>query len=188
MTMYSDREIVDGINNGASKALKKFFNSFYPSLCVFTKKYVAELDIAEDIAQECFLLLWEQKKKFENIKALKGFLYSTARNKYLNYIKLKAIHGDISRKELLKEDVLYELVIEEETYRIIYQAIEKLPTQTRKIIELSMQGYKNPEISDELNVSINTVKTLKKNAYSRLRENLKEHVFILFLLNQLLNM
>lgn len=186
--MYSEQEIVIGINNGDSKALKEFFTSFYPSLCVFTKKYVSELDVAQDIAQESFLLLWEQKKKFENIKALKGFLYSTARNKYLNHIKLKAIHDDFSRNELLREDLLYELVIEEETYRIIYQAIKKLPTQTSRIIELSMKGYKNQEISEELNVSINTVKTLKKNAYQCLRENLKEHVFVLFLLNQLLNM
>jgi RNA polymerase sigma-70 factor (ECF subfamily) len=78
------------------------------------------------------------------------------------------------------------LVQEEETYRIIYQAIYGLPHQSRKIILLSLKGYKNPEIAGELQVSLNTVKTLKKNAYRELRDKLKDHVFVFFLLNQFL--
>ena len=185
--MNSDKDILLKLNRGDTKALKTFFTSFYPSICVFTKKYINETDIIEDIAQETFLVYWEGKKQFDNIKALKGFLYSTARNKCLNHLKLKSIRDNIVKNELVKEDTLYELVIEEETYRIIHQAIKKLSPQSRRIIELSMQGYKNPEIANELNVSINTIKTLKRNAYKVLRENLKDQIFILFLLNQILN-
>lgn len=183
----SEKEILNNLNKGNTKALKYFFKGFYPSLCVFARKYIHETDIAEDIAQEAFLVYWENKKQFDDLKALKGFLYTTAKNKCLNHIKLKSIRNNIVTNKLFKEELLYELIIEEETYRIIHHAIKKLPPQSRRIIELSMQGYKNPEIANELNVSINTIKTLKKNAYQALRGNLKDQVFVLFLLNQILN-
>ncbi len=186
--MHSEQELILNLNKGNTKALKYFFVEFYPSLCVFTKKYIPETDIVEDIAQEAFLVYWENRKQFDDINALKGYLYVTAKNKCLNHLKLKGLRAEITKKGYDKEDYLYELVLEEETYRIIHKAIENLPPQSRRIIELSMKGYKNPEIAEELDVSINTIKTLKGKAYKVLRENLKGHVFVLFLLNQILKM
>lgn len=153
---------------------------------MFIRKFISETDVVEDIAQEAFLVYWEDKKQFCDINALKGFLYSTARNKSLNYRKLKSLRSEILENSPDKDDSLYELILEEETYRILYEAIKKLPPQSQRIIELSMKGYKNPEIAEELEVSVNTVKTLKKNAYKFLRENLKDHAFVLFLLHQIL--
>jgi len=186
--MNSEKEIINRLNIRNAKSLKEFFVDFYPSLCVFTKKYISETDIVEDIAQESFLVYWENKTQFNDLKALKGFLYSTARNKSLNHIKLKGLRQELINSNIDKDELLYELVLEEETYRIIHKAIENLPPQSKRIIELSMKGYKNPEIAEELKVSINTIKTLKRKAYNALRVNLKDHVFILFLLNQILNM
>ncbi len=148
---------------------------------------MSETDIIEDIAQDSFLVYWESEKQFDDLNALKGFLYKTVKNKCLNYLKLKSLRGDILRNGFDKEEFLYELVLEEETYRIIHSAVSELAPQSRRIIELSMKGYKNPEIAEELDVSINTIKTLKANAYQLLREKLKGHVFILFLINQILN-
>lgn len=186
--MDSEKDIIFRLNKRNDDALKKFFVSFYPSLCLFIKKFIYQTDVVEDIAQEAFLVYWENQKQFDNINTLKGFLYNTARNKGLNYLKIKNLREDILGNGLDREELLYELVLEEETYRILHQAIEKLPPQGRNIIELSLKGYKNPEIAEELEVSINTVKTLKGNAYKSLRENLKKHVFVLFLLHQILKM
>lgn len=186
--MHSSGDIIDRLNDHNPKALKEFFTGFYPSLCVFTKKFISETDVIEDIAQEAFLVYWESHKQFDNINLLKGFLYSTARNKCLNHLRLKSLRAEKLKNGFEKDDFLYELILEEETYRIIYQFIEKLPPQTRQVIELSMKGYKNSEIADEMEISVNTVKTLKQKAYKVLRENLKDYAFAVFLLNQILNL
>ena len=52
--------------------------------------------------------------------------------------------------------------MEEETFRILSEAIEKLPTQMRAIMQLALEGKKNAEIAERLNVSPETVHTLKK--------------------------
>ena len=176
-------EVLKKLNSRDVNALKDFFVLFYPSLCVFAKKYIVENDVVEDIAQESFLVYWESKKQFDSLDILKGYLYKTVKNKCLNHLKLKGIRNDIINNTFDKKELFYEFVLEEETYYNLYQAIGKLPPQSQRIIELSMRGYKNPEIAEELNVSINTIKTLKRNAYKDLRINVKAHFILLFILN-----
>lgn len=184
--MNVEKDIIGKLNKRNPKALKDFFLEFYPSLCVFIKKYIPESDVVEDIAQEAFLVYWENQNQFEDINVLKGFLYRTAKNKCLNHLKLKGLRNNLLKNNYKTEEYIYELVLEEETYNIIHKAIEKLPPQSRRIIKLSMKGYNNPQIAEELNISFNTIKTLKRNAYKMLRENLRGQVSILFLLSFLL--
>jgi len=185
-SMNSEKGIIDKLNKRNTKTLKEFFLQFYPSVCVFTKKFISESDVVEDIAQEAFLVYWESQKQFDELSDLKGFLYKTAKYKCMNYLKLKSLREDILKNVYSDKEALYELILEEETYRIIHKAIENLPVQSQRIIQLSMKGYKNPEIAEEMGVSINTIKTLKGNAYKVLRRNLKECVYVLLLLHQIL--
>lgn len=168
------------------KAFKQFFEGFYPSVCVFARKYLKDADVAEDLSQEAFIEFWKRKENFTDIKAIKGYIYTVTKNKCLNYIKLRDIRANILKDDILTEDYFYELVLEEETYRIVHQAVNNLAPQSRKIVWLSMAGNKNQEIADQLNISVNTVKTLKKNAYKELRNRLKEHIFLLILMAKFL--
>ena len=62
------------------------------------------------------------------------------------------------------------------------QAVNELPAQTRRVIELSMQDMTVEKIAEEMCVSPNTVKTLKKVGYQTLRERLKHlRALLLFL-------
>ena len=48
---------------------------------------------------------------------------------------------------------------------------------------LSMEGLSNAEVGEKLGISVNTVKTLKKNAYAVLRQGLsKEYLLLLFVI------
>ena len=86
-------------------------------------------------------------------------------------------------ENILSEEFLEEALIKSETIRILYNATESLPEQTRKIISLSLDGFKNSEIGKELNISENTVHTLKKSGYKKLRALLKDHYYLVFYLN-----
>ena len=75
----------------------------------------------------------------------------------------------------------FEEVTYQETLRVLYNAIDKLPPQTKEIILIGLDGKDNNEIAATLNISVNTVKTLKKNAYKTLRELLVDHKAMLLL-------
>ena len=64
----------------------------------------------------------------------------------------------------------------------MYDAVDKLPSQTRSIILLNLKGFNNTEV-ERLGVSVNTIKSLKKSAYETLRTLLsKDLLMILFVL------
>lgn len=72
------------------------------------------------------------------------------------------------------EDHIHQEIIYQETLRLLHAAVSQLPKQSRKIILLGLEGKNNQEIAEEMGISINTIKTLKKNAYRFLREELKD--------------
>lgn len=70
-------------------------------------------------------------------------------------------------------------IIEEEVFGSMYDAIYKLPEQTRKIVLLTLEGVSNPKIAEQLKISVNTLKTLKKELINTSVMNL-DHTGLLF--------
>ncbi|MRT94728.1 RNA polymerase sigma-70 factor [Ancylomarina sp. 16SWW S1-10-2] len=170
---------------GDRKAFKLIFDTFHKPLIIFATKYVNDADLAEDLVQEIFVKLWEKRKTIENSITIKAFLFTSVKNRALNHFRhLKVV--DVHQKEMIQskseESFFKNHLIEEETYRLLIQAIHSLPDQTRKVCTLSMNGVKNAQIAEELNLSTSTVKYHKNKAITILRAKLKDHLFLLPLL------
>ncbi|WP_321281718.1 RNA polymerase sigma-70 factor [Marinifilum fragile] len=164
-----------------TKEFQQFFERFYPMLCLFAQKYVQDSDVAADMVQESFIKLWKGKDDFENQSAVKAFLYTVTRNNCLNYLKHNKIVLDYSL-QVMEKDLFYrDHIIEQETYMAIHDAIEVLPSQGKRVVEMSMRGIKNPEIAESLSISVNTVKSVKANAYRLLRLRLQDVVVLLIM-------
>lgn len=175
-------DIVAEINKKNVKAFKLFFEDNFANVVIFADKYLDNQEAAADVAQECFIQLWCSDSEFSSIEGMRGFIYTVARNLSLNHIKHEYIVADWANKRII-EDAAFtrDNFIEQETYRLVYEAINQLAKQSKRIILLSLRGYSNQEIAEMMSISINTVRTLKQNAYKKLRVLLKEH-FSLFLM------
>lgn len=179
--MDSDQFKLD-FKSWKADSFKPFFESFYPSLCIFANKYTRDNEASLDIVQEAFVYIWNKKDDISSINSAKAYLFKYVKNRSLNYLRDHEKRKNINFERLDSEFFFRDNLIEEETYRIIYDAIKNLPPQGQKVIELSLDGYKNQEIADELNISVNTVKTIKLRAFKSMREELKDNIFILFIL------
>lgn len=186
-SMERDLDSIQKLNNGDPKELKFFFDSFYPSVCVYAIKFIKQSDVAEDIAQDAFVQFWKIRDHFTSILKIRAFIYTTVRNACINYLKQKKTREEILAHNPIIEELSYELLVEEETYRLLDTAIQLLPMRTREIIVLALQGHNNPEIAEIMGVSVNTIKTLKKNAYVDLRHMLSNQTYLIFILSQFLS-
>lgn len=182
-TIGERMETLTGLNIKNSKIFKDFFEENFSSIVLFADRYLKNIDIATDIAQECFIRLWHSNIDFQSVEKLKGFLYTLARNLSLNQIKHAYVVRIYEQNELLESELFFrDSVIEEETYILMHKAIESLAPQSKKIILLSLQGLSNQEIADKLFISLNSVRTLKQNAYKKLKGLLKDHFYLIFFL------
>jgi RNA polymerase sigma-70 factor (family 1) len=177
-----DKTIIE-FQHGGKESYQIIFNTLYPVMCLFARKYINDYDDAEDITQEVFVELWNRRAKFESFDQIKAFLYLSIKNRCINFIKHINIKRKYAETTLSDTDTFFdEFVIEAEVIQNLNNAINNLPEQQKQVIILSMQGLKNEEIAQSMQISINTVKLYKKNAYQQLRTQIGPSPFLLLLL------
>ncbi len=168
---------IEKFKSGDRQTFKMIFDSLYSRLCLFINRYINDLPSAEDIAQECFVVVWNHRDTLTSVQHIKSFLYLTARNNALDYLRHEKIRNNYEEttiQELETTENFVHFVIEEEVEQILLKTEENLPHQCRQIFVWAMQGMDNEEIALRLNISVNTVKTQKKIAYRKLKRYISE--------------
>ncbi|WP_430816882.1 RNA polymerase sigma-70 factor [Carboxylicivirga sp. RSCT41] len=172
------------MQSGSKKAFKEIFDEFYTPLCSFAYRYLEDTAGSADVVQEVFLALWNNHANFSNEGTLRSYLFTSVRNSCLNIIRHEKVkernRGELA--EFQQTDTTDEHEIEAMVYAEVHKAIQHLSPQAREVVIHSMNGLTNNEVADELNVSVNTVKTLKKRAYKTLREKLGGMHWVLIVL------
>lgn len=162
--------------------IDKIFKLYYRSLCMYILHYVHDIDAAEDIAQDCFTAFWKNTAK-ENIviENIKAYLYTTARNHSLNYLRKESVYRSIITPSDL-EDILTDDETEERSVieARMWTAIDVLPERCREIFLLNKRdGMKYKEIAEKLQISVNTVDNHISKALRLIREGIhKTYIFI----------
>ncbi len=162
------------------------FDQFHDRLLLFAQGLLSSNEEAADLVQDAFVALWQRLDNFNDVAAVKVFLYLTVKNKCLNIHK----HEQVVRKyhtyqpAITAEKPVMLKLIEAEVIGEIQQAIARLPKGCREVISLGyFEGLRNHEIAAQLQVSVNTVKTQKARALRLMRDILKRqplHLLIFF--------
>ena len=183
-----NEEIIQSFRKGDQQAFAVLFRLHYRALCYFAAQLVKELSEAEDIVKDSFVKLWNKHADFDNAQTIKSFLYITTRNACLNSLRHEQVKNSV-HKELayLESDRCHELMLNQlirlELMQEIYNEIEKLPEKRREVFKLAfIEGMKNAEIAQHLNLSIFTVKEHKAKALAYLRLRFSDKYIMLLLL------
>ncbi|UKJ08561.1 RNA polymerase sigma factor [Solitalea lacus] len=169
--------------------IEELFHANYKNLCMVAVRYVHDIDLAKDIVQEFFVYLLN---KHEQIKLKTAFdAYAVRSVKYLciTYHRRQKRQNTVSMVDDLPETAFdpYGLIEDEnersEMYAKLNASLNNLPTERRKIFLMSnVEGLSYAEIAEKNGISINTVKTQIKKAYSTLRAELSENALVSLIL------
>ncbi len=175
-------ELIAGFKQGDRESFKIIFEQLYSRMCAYCSRYIHDQQEIEDLVQDCFITLWHKRADFDHINLIKSFLYTSVRNKSLNVIKHQTVMKTHEPQIAYEQDQFEDAeIVEEDYYGLLYNEIKQLPEGSQKIMTLALRGLKNREISEELSISKNTVKTQKKIAYAKLKERLSPSMFSWFL-------
>ena len=162
---------------------EQLFKVHFVHLCNFAYQYVKDEDSAKDITQKVFINLWESRESIDPQKALKSYLFTSVRNRCLNYIRdRKKYRSHVLDIEIADVDIGFETEDSgiSELQERIKQALDALPEKCRLVFEMSRnQDKKYKEIAEELDVSVKTVEAHMSKALKSLREQLKDYVYLL---------
>lgn len=179
-----NHEIVNQFIKGDESSFKVIFNFFYPRLYHFILDYIPNEDLAENIVQDTFLILWEKGKDLKEDTNINAWLYTVARNNCLKKLRdnkssssthLSILELEMNTEALLSLDTSDLTFCEIE--RIIENTLGRLSPQCRKIFELSrFENKRNKEIAEELEISVKAVEGQISKALKVFKSSLTDYL------------
>ncbi|MGJ8761148.1 MAG: RNA polymerase sigma-70 factor [Polaribacter sp.] len=173
-------------------ALKKCYDLFFQDLVVSANRYVSDFSVSEDIVQEVFVYIWEHSEKIEIKTSLKAYLFVMVKNRCLNHLKSIKItdnqdYIEYSRSLIDRVEILNFTEENNTLYLKVLAIVDEMPLKMQKIFKLKfIEDYKYNEIAEELNISLNTVKTQLKRARVKINNSLMIMLFCLIIINDFL--
>jgi len=182
----SDLQLLELLSNGETSALEGLMRRYEPAVYHFSLKILRSEVLAQEVSQDIFLKIWENRAAAMEIGSVKGWLYTLARNLSLNTLKensRRRIHETLY-SEGLDQDIDGEAdILFRDLKQLAAQLINRLSPQRQRIYRMKAeQGMSTAEIAAELNLSESTVRNQLSKSYQILKSLLADHAGILLLL------
>lgn len=173
----TEKLIVEQLKNGNEDAYKYIYDYHYVLLCHVANQYLNDNFLSETIVGDVIFHLWEIRETLNITISIRSYLIKAVRNRCIDYLKSRS-----EEKYLQSDNYPLGILLERELEHEIRMAIDKLPVECRCVFEKSrFEEKKYEEISQELGISINTVKYHIKNALSFLQTELSKYLIALIL-------
>jgi RNA polymerase sigma-70 factor (ECF subfamily) len=187
MNLSEDLKIFEAIRNDDEHAFERLFRESYKPLTAYAFRFARDLSVAENIVQDVFLKLWQNRHEIAVTTSLEHYLFRSVRNHSLNHLDKIKVRAGYLRMEMEREgdnDDFSAFYPEVGLLTRIEAAINALPEKRQEIFRLAREeGLKYREIADRLNLSVKTVEAQMTLALKQLRESLKEyrHLLLFFI-------
>jgi RNA polymerase sigma-70 factor (family 1) len=162
-TAYNEKLLLEALSRGNEPAFKKLYNKYSGGIYAVALKHLKQPQLAEDIVQNLFLKVWENRDALTQIQNFSAWLFAVSRNiiistlrkqgtqeTYLNYLRHRMeLHPDTP-----------ELVFARRNIRsLISEATLALSPQQRLAFQLQREdGLSYEDIRRQMGIEINTVK------------------------------
>ncbi|MCU4154657.1 RNA polymerase sigma-70 factor [Carboxylicivirga sp. A043] len=182
--MTTEEQHLNLIAQGNKEAFEQFFQQSYMRLLNYASLFIPNREIADDIVQEAFINFWNKRSELKAGKSIEALMFTSVRNRCLNYLRdhqTYLSHIDQLQTEKLQflshydflgeeEESIEELLITE-----LHAALDSLPPKCKEVFLLNkIEGFKQKEIAEKLDISIKAVEKHIAVAKVKLREHLEK--------------
>jgi RNA polymerase sigma-70 factor (family 1) len=173
--LFIENNILRQLSKKDPIALQELVETYFPILCRFAERFVADADLAQDIVQETFIKFWKYEGHFESFGGLKAFLYTVTRNGCLNLQRAREREQrrcqSISKPDVSENEFIYDEIVRSEYLHQINQVVRELPPKMQEVFLLSFEeGLSIDEISQKMGISVKTVRNQKYKSLVILRK------------------
>lgn len=174
----TDTALVIAYQSGHQKAFAALVKRWHLQFCNFAYWYVKDADIAKDIAQESWTIIYKKLNTLEQPGKFKSWAISIVNRKAIDWIR--AVHREQKKRGAFYDENSDPKVFNEESNdqqhikSLLRKEIEKLPSRQKIVIQLFYtEEYSIKQISDLLNTSVGTVKSRLFHAREKLKSTVQ---------------
>lgn len=166
--------------------VRYYHQKVFSHALTFTKSYPE----AEEITQDIFLKVWQQREQLPEIVSFKDYLYILGRNQIISSMRKRAMKTGETTEDPLENILLPDKQYQyKEIYQLILEGVKLLPPQQQAAFTMSrLEHLSHEQIAGELKVSKHTVNWHIVQALNFLRTYLgkySEHLVIVLALHRL---
>jgi RNA polymerase sigma-70 factor (ECF subfamily) len=177
----------------STSSFEALYTLHYARLKRFAREYVVVEADAENIVHDVFADLWERWGALSSHDHLLTYLLLSVKSRCIDLLRRRIV-AQTAEEHLAQAyqrtlqlnlqsltDFTPGFLDEQEIERRIHAALDTLPERCREIfVKTKLEGRKQQEVADELNITVKTVKAQITIAYQRLRVELKDLLPLLF--------
>ena len=189
MDLNSQEQNIDirAIQKGDRKVFATLIEIYYEETFWYAKSLSRTDALAKDLTQEVFYKLGSKRKKIKDEVVIKGWLFSSVRNKFLDHVKKNRRQTQLLETTLADTlDTFIQRQNDEgmsKKLAIIEKEIQNLPKKCHEVFLLSKkEGLTNNEIAEHLGISLKTVEGHLTKALKTLKEKVIEKIQLLFMI------
>lgn len=171
----TDQLLVKGLKRGDHRSFKALFEKYSTPLFQFSLSYLKTENAAEDVVQDVFAKIWENRDSLKTNTSFKSYLFTIAMN------AIRKQFGKLSKENIAKHDILIEFSANAESFNDktnyefllnkLKELINVMPEKRKVVFEKrKVEGKSIKEIATELDVSPKTVERHITQAMNFLRD------------------
>ena len=172
---YTDKSLLSSLKQGDMAAFDELYFRYAKKLMAFSLTFFADQQLAEEAVQVIFVRVWERRKKLDETKSFKSYLFQAVKFYMYNYIRDRKKDCSL---DVLSEDSVFSLNGQEDDLNynemegMVMELIEKLPKVQKEVFKLNkLNGMNSAQIAIQMKLSKRTIehhiylasKSLKKN-------------------------
>jgi RNA polymerase sigma-70 factor (family 1) len=181
MGEFSDeRMLLDRCAEGNREAYTALYKSYLSGLLRYVYLFSRSQDLSEEIVQDAFVKIWDQREGLRNVQLFEPYLFKIAKNLLLDYLRkektqLKYLSSSPPVNEESEEYADSDLIYGQ-CFQLAQDAINMLPEKRRQIFELRTRDELSlDEIAEKLGISKSVVKKQLYTANHFVKEYLRKH-------------
>lgn len=177
----AEQQLLDQLASGSHEAFEKLYRRHWVYVYNEAYKRLRSQDDAENITQDIFTALWENREQV-SIQSLKAYLFVLTKNKTLNFIlKNKPELITDYEENIYNDSSPLKDLLTKEAYHNLNKKILSLPPQQRAVFAMRYEENRSTdEIATAMGISIKTVRNHLGKAISTIRSILKFLILLFF--------
>lgn len=181
------QQLLSQLGKGDEPSFNVLYKAYSRPLFLRVVNMIKSEDDAQEIIQELFIKLWQNRDTIDTIKSFQSYIFTIANNLVYNYLRKISHNQALIQKLLLNAADHYldgqELLENKEAAEIFQKAINQLTPQCKQVFQLcKIDGKSHKEVAELMGISMPTVNSHMTNAVRSIKEYILKNQDVAILL------